>query len=183
MERLCLDFVNSEFRNFRGLWTRDDLQDPAWRSQWLQRWHLSVVTSPAEATLAQLTELRSLLFRVVETLIRHETIAEPDLTTLNTRLRQTLFIYQIAQVGQHYHLTSVPAEQDWNWVQSEIITDFLTLLTEHDPQCLRICANRHCLYVFYDETRSHTRRFCTIDKCANLVKLQRFRAKQKALHP
>ncbi len=182
MERLWLDFVNSEFHNFRGLWVRDDLQDPAWRAQWLQRWHLPVATSPDEATLTQLTELRALLFRAVEALNRHETVAEADLATLNTRLRQTTFIYQVARIGQSYQLTSVPAEQDWSQVQSEIIVDFLMLLTEHDPQRLRICANQHCLYVFYDETRSHTRRFCSIDKCANLVKLRRFRAKKKTSH-
>lgn len=180
MERLWLDFVNSEFHNFRGLWTRDDLQDPAWRAHWLQRWCLPVTTPPDEETLAQLTELRALLFRAVETLNRHETIAEADLATLNTRLHQTSFIYQVAHVGQSYRLTSVPAKQDWNHVQSEIIVDFLTLLAEYDPQRLRICANQHCLYIFYDETRSHTRRFCSTDKCANLVKLRRFRAKKKA---
>lgn len=180
MERLCLDFVNSEFHNFRGLWVRDNLQDPVWRTQWLQRWNLPVVSFPDEAILTQLIELRALLFRVVEALGQHESITETDLAMLNACLCRTSFMYQITRAGQGYHLACVPGELDWNWVQSEIIADFLTLLTESDPQRLRICANRLCLWIFYDETRSHTRRYCSTNKCANLLKLQRFRAKKKA---
>lgn len=180
MERLCLDFVNSEFRNFRGLWVRDDLQNPEWREQFLHRWNLPVPAPPSPTTLTQLVELRSLLFRTVAGIGQNNAIAEQDITTLNTLLGSTPFTYQITQTQQGYHLTSVPSAYDWHWVQSAIITDFLTLLIEHEPQRLRICANTHCLGIFYDESKNRTRRYCTVDKCANLVKLRRFRAKHHA---
>jgi predicted RNA-binding Zn ribbon-like protein len=181
MERLCLDFINSEFHNFRGLWIRDDLQDPAWRAQFLQRWNLCVPASPDAPSLAQLTALRTLLFRIVETLSQHQTIAEQDIAALNMRLGQTSFTYQITLIEQGYHLVSIPKEHNWDWVQSAIIADFLKLLTEHEPQRLRVCANTDCLWIFYDESKNRTRRYCTVDKCANLVKLRRFRAKHKIL--
>lgn len=180
MERLCLDFVNSEFHNFRGLWVRDDLQDPAWREDFLQRWRMSIGVPPDEITLTQLLELRALLFRVVETVSQNNVIEERDLALLNERLYRSSFTYRVTRAEPGYHLESVPARRDWNWVQSEIIADFMILLMDYNPRRLRICANQHCLYVFYDETRSRTRRYCSTDKCANLMKLRRFRAKKKA---
>lgn len=179
MELLCLDFVNSEFRDFRGRWSRDDLQNPEWLARFLKRWHLCAVAPPDAATLAQLSALRELLTSIISALIQHESIEETHLATLNARLRQTSFHYQIAPVDQGYQLASVPSAHDWNWVQSEIIADFITLLTEYDLLRLKICANAHCRWIFYDETRSRTRRYCTTNKCANLLKLRRFRARHK----
>lgn len=177
MELLCLDFVNSEFRDFRGRWSRDDLQNPEWLTQFLKRWNLCIAALPDAAVLEQLVVLRTLLTSVVRALTCHETIAQEDLDALNERLRLALFNYQLIPVAQGYQLASAPIAQDWNWVQSEIIADFALLLTEHDPLRLKICENAHCRWIFYDETKSRTRRYCTTDKCANLVKLRRFRAR------
>lgn len=181
MELLCLEFVNSVFRDFRGRWERDDLQNPAWLVQFLQKWHLQIEQPIDAAVLEELTALRALLIHVIETLGRQETIEEQDLEEFNTRLRKTSFNYQIVPLDQGYHLDSVPARQDWNWVQSEIISDFMALLNDYDPLRLKICANPHCRWIFYDETKSRTRRYCTTEKCANLWKLRRFRARHKLI--
>ena len=179
MDLLCLDFMNSEFRDFRGRWARDDLQRPEWLTQFFKKWHLHVDQPCNDAVLAELSQLRALLIRVVKTLNSEAGVDERDLEALNTRLRKSAFSNQIERMDQEFHLVSVPLQQDWNWVQSEIITDFITLLVDYDPQRLKVCENPHCRWIFYDETKSRTRRYCTTNKCANLMKLRRFRARHK----
>src|SRR5213080_2164379 len=68
MEMLCVDFINSEFRDFRGRWVRDDLQQPGWLEQFLAKWGLSVDRPVDAATLSTLVALRTLLRSMIEAL-------------------------------------------------------------------------------------------------------------------
>src|SRR5690348_11314839 len=146
MELLSLEFVNSVFRDFRGRWERDDLQNPAWLAQLLQKWHLQVEQPIDRVVLEELTALRALLTRAIETVGQQEAIEQHDLAELNTRLGKTSFNHRIARIDQGYHLESIPVRQDWNWVQSEIISDFMALLNDYDPLRLKTCANPYCRY-------------------------------------
>src|SRR3989440_12130331 len=85
MDTICLDFINSEFRDFRGRWVRDDLQQPAWLEQFLVKWGLSVDRPPDAATLATLVALRTLLRSLIEALGEGK-IAEHDQAALNAVL-------------------------------------------------------------------------------------------------
>jgi predicted RNA-binding Zn ribbon-like protein len=76
-------------------------------------------------------------------------------------------------------LEVVPLKKDWDWVQVEIAASFAHLLVDYDRKRLKICANPNCRWIFYDESKSRTRRYCTPDKCANLLKVRRFRARRK----
>ena len=179
MELLCLEFVNSEFRDFRGRWINDKLRQPEWLAHFLEKWHLHVEQPIDEAIIEELVGLRSLLIHIVDTLHTPEGVSAQDITALNTLLDKTVFHYQVELIDQELHMASAPTLQDWNWVQNEIIADFLTLLADYDAQRLKVCENPHCRSIFYDETKSRTRRYCNIEKCANLMKVRRFRARQK----
>lgn len=181
MELLCLDFINSEFRDFRGRWVREDLSRPEWLEAFLQRWKLPVEPYLDPLTLADLVALRKLLFRIVDMLGRGEAPAAEDIALLNERLLKTSFFSQIVGSEQHYRLVNIPVMRDWNWIQSEIISSFFSLLADYDLRRLKICANLHCLYVFYDETKNRNQRFCTIDRCASLMKMRRFHARRKTV--
>lgn len=181
MELLCLEFVNSQFRDFRGRWERDDLRQPEWLARFLAKWHLQVAQPVDEKIMAELVALRALLIRIVTALNTPEGVDARDLAALNALLGKTTFHYQVERIDQELHMASQPLQQDWNWVQNEIIADFLTLLADYDTLRLKVCENPNCRWIFYDETKSRTRRYCTIDKCANLMKVRRFRARQKNL--
>jgi predicted RNA-binding Zn ribbon-like protein len=51
------------------------------------------------------------------------------------------------------------------------------LLAEGEPARLRVCANSACSWMFYDETRNSSRRWCEGAICGNLIKVRRFRAR------
>lgn len=181
MELLCLDFVNSVFRDFRGRWERDDLQNPVWLADFLARWQLQVGQPVNEMVLKELVDLRADLMEAIETLVEQGTIGEEELALLNSRLHASAFTHQIEFIGGEYHLGTTARARNWQWVQSEIIVDFITLLVDYDPARIKICQNQHCRYVFYDETKSRTRRYCSAKPCGNLMKMRRYHARQKEL--
>lgn len=179
MDSVCLDFLNSEVHDFRGRWVRDDLLQPDWLEQFLTRWGLLVADPLDPATLETLLTLRTLLMRVVDDLVGGNQLSPADLDTLNVLMLKVPLGRHLQQAGKQYCLEMVPLKKDWDWVQAEIVASFADLLTNYDLRRIKICANAHCRYVFYDESKSRTRRYCTIDKCANLVKVRRFRARHR----
>ena len=178
MEMVCLDFINSEFRDFRGRWVRDDLQQPAWLEQFLVKWGLQVDHPPDEATLTTLVALRTLLRSLIEALAKGQ-IADQEQAALNAFLLKMPLRRHLVKDTAGYRLEMVPLKKDWDWVQAEIAASFAHLLADQDPKRLKICANPNCRWVFYDESKSRTRLYCTPDKCANLLKVRRFRARHK----
>ena len=178
MESMCIEFINSEFRDFRGRWVRDDLLQVGWLDQFLSRWGLQVEDPLEATTLAELLELRALLRRMIETLKTSHLSAE-DLANFNAILSRPPLKRYLAATREGYLIEIEPEKRDWDWVQTEIAASFAHLLTDHEPERIKICANPNCLWIFYDESKSRTRRYCSVDKCANLWKVRRFRARQK----
>lgn len=178
MEALCVDFINSEFRDFRGRWVRDDLQQPDWRDQFLIKWGLQVEQPPDIDVLSTLVSLRRWLRSMIETL-GEGTITEQDQATLNTIMLKMPVCRHLEKDIHKYQLQMVPIKKDWDWVQAEIAASFAHVLAYHDPRRLKICANTYCRGIFYDESKSRTRLYCTPEKCANLWKARRFRARHK----
>lgn len=176
MDALYLDFVNSEFRDFRGRWVRDDLQQTEWLETFLLKWGLQVDELPNAATRATLIALRTLLYRVIETLIEGQ-ITDSNYAELNVVLLKGTLSRHLVKDTRGCHVDMVPVKRDWDWVQAEVVASFASMLAYQDPKRLKICANANCRWVFYDESKSRTKQYCTSNKCANLVKVRRFRAR------
>lgn len=180
MDALYLDFVNSEFRDFRGRWVRDELEQPDWVEAFLLKWHLHVESPLDTTTRALLVALRTLLSRVIETLTKEGQISEQEQSTLNAVLLKVPLRRHLRKDTHGYQMEMMPVKRDWEWVQTEIVASFVHMLASHDAQRLKICANPNCRWVFYDESKSRTKQYCTSDKCANLMKVRRFRAHHTA---
>jgi predicted RNA-binding Zn ribbon-like protein len=178
MEALCVDFINSEFRDFRGRWVRDDLQQSGWMEQFLIKWGLQIEKPPDTDVLSTLVSLRTFLRSMIETL-GDGTITEQDQATLNTLMLKAPLCRHLERDSEAYQLGMVPIKRDWDWVQAEIAASFAHVLAHHDPRRLKICANTYCRGIFYDESKSRTKLYCTPEKCANLWKARRYRARHR----
>jgi predicted RNA-binding Zn ribbon-like protein len=53
------------------------------------------------------------------------------------------------------------------------------LVCEADFQLIRRCENPDCTLMFYDRTKSHARRWCSMAVCGNRAKVAAFRSRQK----
>lgn len=174
---LCIQFINSEFRDFRGRWARDDLQKPGWLEQFLATWGLQVEEPPDETVMASLVSLRALLVRMLAGLA-DEQIADDDLALFNAILHKVPMNRTLVQDAEGYHFELIPAKKDWDWVQAEIAASFAQLAAR-DPKRLKICENYYCRGAFYDDTKSRTQRYCTPEKCGSLMKARRFRTRHR----
>lgn len=53
------------------------------------------------------------------------------------------------------------------------------LLANHDPSLIRQCQGAGCILFFYDATKSHTRRWCSMAACGNRFKAAQHYARNR----
>jgi predicted RNA-binding Zn ribbon-like protein len=53
-------------------------------------------------------------------------------------------------------------------------------LATADFSLVRACEGRACILWFYDRTKSHRRRWCSMQVCGNRHKVETFRERQRA---
>ena len=179
MDALCLDILNSDWHDWRGTRKDEDrLLKPGWLEQLVARWGLAIASPPDADTIAALQSLRSLMQRMVQMLLQQQALAEQDIAALNSYLDAVPFRHHLVKAGEHYRLEQVPLSNDRRWVLGEVATSFAALLVDHDPSRIKLCENPDCRWVYYDESWNQSRRWCD-EPCANLVRVRRFRARQK----
>ena len=142
----------------------------------LVKWDLQVGNLPDAATMIALIALRILLRHMIETLADGQ-IAEDDQAIFNEILHKSPFNRSLESDVEGYRVAIIPLKRDW--VQAEIADSFAHILIAHEPGRLKLCANPNCRWAYYDDTKSRTRRYCTSDKCANLMKARRYRVRHK----
>lgn len=175
MELLCLDFMNSDVRDYLGGGRRTDrLRDPEWLTSFLSRWGLGDPGAPGRAVAAELQALRSAMWRVVEGMVEERAPAEEDLAIVDEALGGAPLRRRLVRDESGVRVTFEPAKRDWAWIASEVAASFGELLAAHDAHRLKLCGNPDCRWVFYDESKNRTRRWCA-DSCGNLIKVRRFR--------
>lgn len=190
MDMLWLDFLNTDYHDWRGTGEDEDRLERADRvKRLLDTWQLSAPVSLSAQELTELRELRRWLRQLAERLVRGGALTPEDLVKLNGYMETyRVFCHLEAEASEEsgndarrprYRLEEQQAGESWVEVQGAIAASFARTLTHHEPGRIRICDNPDCLWVFYDDTRSRTKRFCDDTMCGNLMKVRRFRAKRK----
>lgn len=62
-------------------------------------------------------------------------------------------------------------------VLSELAREAVALLADDGAERIRECAADDCAIVFYDESRSNNRKWCSMQRCGNRAKVRAHRAK------
>jgi predicted RNA-binding Zn ribbon-like protein len=62
---------------------------------------------------------------------------------------------------------------------STIARDAVHLIGGNAEERIRECSADDCALVFYDESRTNNRRWCSMQRCGNRAKVRAFRAKEK----
>ncbi|GCE24273.1 CGNR zinc finger domain-containing protein [Dictyobacter kobayashii] len=179
MEMLCLEVINSDWHDHRGLVPDEDrLLQPAWLERLLACWQLAVATKPAASEIAALQALRTLMQQIVQNLMDRRTPTAAQMEALNRYLAAAPFHRALREIEGQYQLQDSALQQDWNWVLGEVASSFATLITRYDTSRIKRCENPQCRWTYYDESANHTRRWCE-DSCANLMRVRRFRTRQQ----
>ncbi|HEY3424453.1 MAG TPA: CGNR zinc finger domain-containing protein [Negativicutes bacterium] len=177
MKELCLDFLNTRWYLTHKL-NKEILANPKLLKEFLEIRHLRVETLPSFETIEGLLELRTFLAKVLEDYLGANSISLEAIKRMNHYLTIST-CRRAVELGEHgVRITIQPLALDWNWIMAEITASFAELIESGDNKRIKICENPDCKWFFYDETKSRTKRWCD-DKCASLMKVRKFRAKQK----
>jgi predicted RNA-binding Zn ribbon-like protein len=175
-EFLWLDLANTLEWDGYGKLT-DHLRDSSWIATILKHWTLAQQL-PHPVPLRQLAALRALLRRLAAKLISGDSLDARDLTALNLYLkvpaREKLFQ---RQNGVRSEL--VPLHAGWSWLLSRIAASFAEMLALGRLDRLKNCPNEGCKWVFYDQTKANTRRWCNDRACGNRDRVRRARTRAR----
>ncbi|MFC9709613.1 CGNR zinc finger domain-containing protein [Paenibacillus sp. NPDC056933] len=180
MDRLWTDFVNSDYHDWRGGDRSEDrLGKKEWQQRFLEQWKMSasIPASPEEEGVMRIfrNELQALATR----LSAGESLTDKDQKWLNGKMAEGQVIRRLNSAGEGLELLLIPVETHWQQVMAEVAADFAITVVEGDGGRIRICDNKDCRWIFYDDTRSRTQKYCDDKMCGNLMKVRRFRAKKK----
>ena len=169
-----VDLVNSEYRDGFDVVT-DHLQQPAWIEAFLKHWSWEGVGTPFP--IKKFGALRVALREAAEVVAQGATIPQELFDRLNRDLHCILHRV-IEKKRSNYRVALRPLQRTWPWVAAEIVASFGTLLETGQLRRLKICPNDGCRWLFFDETKANTRRWCNDRRCGNRDKVRRLRARR-----
>jgi predicted RNA-binding Zn ribbon-like protein len=193
---VCLDFVNtvgwrltdrpSEYlRSYEDLldWGRQAGLLAQEETEGLSR-QATLDPEGARETLSRALDLREAIHRAIPRAIAGESQDESDLSALNRELSIALS-----------HLRVRPADGAYGWVWDRSGDDGGTrldsplwpvaqsaaeLLTSPKLGRVKVCAGEGCGWVFLDESRNGSRRWCDSRDCGNRERVRRHLARKRA---
>jgi predicted RNA-binding Zn ribbon-like protein len=135
-------------------------------------------TSVAEF-MGRTRSLRSVIYRLFSSLAQGRTAPEQELETLNRHLMETSAHARIQQEANGFR---------WGWIHSPaeherllwpLVAAAADLLTSPDLTRLRQCEGHNCTWMFLDQSKNHSRRWCSMEICGNRAKSQRHYARRR----
>ncbi|WP_255407491.1 MULTISPECIES: CGNR zinc finger domain-containing protein [unclassified Cohnella] len=151
---------------------------------WADKLPLAAGGMPGGEQLDSLKRLRLLLHRMARAFVDGQAPEAADFERLNALMARGQVARRLSASaeaeGRRYQVELIPLESGWPAVEAEIAASFAAMLSEGEPSRIRFCDNPSCLWVYYDDTRNRSKRYCDDKLCGNLMKVRRFRARKKA---
>jgi predicted RNA-binding Zn ribbon-like protein len=171
-----MDLANTlEWNGFGKL--TDHLDNPQWLAMFLKHWQLSAAV-PRATPMKELTALRTLLRRLSAKLTSGASLNSRDLASLNSYLNVPMHM-QLFERQNGVRSDLVPVDPGWPWILARIAASFGEMLSLDRQDRLKNCPNELCRWIFYDQTKGNTRRWCNDRTCGNRDRVRRARARYK----
>jgi predicted RNA-binding Zn ribbon-like protein len=188
-EDLCLNYANT--LSWRGsgrpLEKLHDLADilrwtehsgvvrPAAFRQ-LRRWSRHHQAGAAEL-FAQSIAIRETMFRIFSAIAVGDPVAAKDFVVLRTALANAPSRHQLARSGERCGWRVEVGEPAVASVLAPVLWSAADLMLNAPSRPIRRCANAECLWLFIDQSKNSTRRWCDMNSCGNRAKARRHYAK------
>lgn len=179
--RLCLDFVNTEIviRGRRVDLLSDFAQWMTWHAEagapkaaevkaLARRWRSG---APGTPPLRRAIAFRSRLRQMARSIAAGRPVPKTALTAINDLLRRGAAYEQLARAGNGFIRQTRRDLDDPLDLLVPVAEDAARLLCEGNPARIRKCGNPACVLFFYDTSKSHTRRWCSMKLCGNRAKV------------
>jgi len=111
----------------------------------------------------------------------HEEVVNPNaVQVLNAVLSRSFPNLKVVSSNAGFDWEWVGDSQDLNQIIWPVARSAADLLTSEQLIRVRVCEDdRGCGYLFIDNTRNHSRRWCSMESCGNRAKARRHYARQR----
>lgn len=124
--------------------------------------------------------LREAIFRVFLSLANGKPASSQDVVLIDNAATDAL---------RHRHIVHANGDYEWQWNDDPrleriiwpIAQSAAELLTSPDLHKVRECEARDCYWLFLDNSRNRSRRWCSMDACGNREKARRHYHRQRLL--
>jgi predicted RNA-binding Zn ribbon-like protein len=123
--------------------------------------------------------LREAIYRAFSAIACANTIRNADLALINDAIAQAPARDRVARTDDGYAWRVERAGLSAPELLGPVLWSAGDLLTRKDHARVRRCANDKCLWLFVDESRNGTRRWCDMSSCGNRAKAHRHYLKTK----
>jgi len=180
--RLCLDLVNATPPNTELSWERlihfletTKIVSPERGAQLMS---LPQFDPPAaEALLLKARHLSSALRKAFAAILRRQKLAGEWIGPVNEILRVTEGHDELVGQDALWRIEFVAREGGLDWLLAAVARSGADIIAEGAHARLRLCANPQCGLLFYDDSRTHRRRWCSMAVCGNRSKVAAFARK------
>ena len=155
----------------------DVLQSDEDVAHWLVKAGVLPAPMPRKGLLKTTRELREMVRELVRRRQAHKRLELTPLNAFLARGRQEPVLVQdrAGGVRLEQHFATDTAEQ----LLMPVALAAAELLANGNFDLVRACESDDCVLHFYDRTKSHRRRWCSMATCGNRAKVQTFRARQR----
>ncbi len=122
--------------------------------------------------------LRLAIREVFDALIHNRTVPSSRVEIINAVLRITEGHDELILENGSMRLAFVARENGSEWLLAAIARSAAEIACDGASERLRKCANHSCGLFFYDSSRTHRRRWCSMALCGNRHKVAAFARRQ-----
>jgi len=131
----------------------------------------------AEALLLKAGRFGSALRKVFTAMLRKQKIAGEWIEPINEVLRITEGHDELVGQDGVWRIEFMAREGGLDWLLAAVARSGAEIIAEGARARLRLCANPHCGLLFYDNSRTRRRRWCSMAVCGNRSKVAAFARK------
>lgn len=171
--RRCLDFVGT--KKHRNTEREELMTGPRLLSDWaVEAGLLDAGIDVTDDELASAIELREAIYRTVNARLEHRRPQVADVELLNQWASQPQLVPRLVRSG------ATRREGTVSHLFASLAADLLDLIAGGDIDNVKRCSHPACTRLYLDSSRGKNRHWCGMSTCGNKVKVQAFRARQRA---
>ncbi|MFS0722530.1 CGNR zinc finger domain-containing protein [Paenibacillus sp. 1P07SE] len=175
-----MDVINSNRVDWRdSKIQRDMLDDEQWIRDFLCKWELTATLPMNADNLKKLKRLRDLMRTICIALNADLALQQDQLHEINLMLTSVSSQFQLNASKNAFEMEQMYNAEDWTLVLWQTTYSFAQLLSKPDVNRLKVCDNQNCEWIFLDQSKNQTRRWCDTKVCGNIMKVRRFRNRKK----
>jgi predicted RNA-binding Zn ribbon-like protein len=135
----------------------------------------------AELLLRKAHRLAATLRLAFEAVLHRQKVQREWVAPLNDILRITEGHDELVPTDHDWEIQFIASEGGLEWLLATVARSAAEIIAEGPQARLRLCANPRCGLFFYDTSRTHRRRWCSMTVCGNRHKVAAFARRNASL--